>query len=110
MFTLWVYFQLYTEQPSAPTVTEPVVKQTRISFAWKVSTTCFESVIFETHITWSDVSGEGQTINVSGNSYVITGLTPGVTYNITLVAVGDGVRSDSVSFYVRTSSGKQCNN
>ena len=50
-------------------------------------------------------------MNVSGNSYNITDLTPGVSYNITLVAIGNGVRSDSISISTITlASGKhvQC--
>ena len=58
---------------------------------------CFESVDFTVNILWSCASGQGQVMNVSGNSYDITSLTPGVSYHITLVAVGDGVRSDNIS-------------
>ena len=58
---------------------------------------CFESVDFKVSIFWRSTSGNGQVMNVSGSSYDITGLTPGVSYDITLVAIGDGVRSDSIS-------------
>ena len=58
---------------------------------------CFESMDFTVNILWSCASGQGQVTNVSGCSYDITGLTPGVSYHITLVTVGDGVRSDSIS-------------
>ena len=58
---------------------------------------CFESVDFTVNIFWRSTSGQGQVTNVSGSSYDITGLTPGVSYNITLIAIGDGVRSDNVS-------------
>ena len=43
-----------------------------------------------------------QATNVSGSSYDITGLTPGVGYHITLGAIGDGIRSDSIFFSVTT--------
>ena len=36
-------------------------------------------------------------MNVSESSYAITSLTPGVSYHITLVAIGNGVRSDPIS-------------
>ena len=58
---------------------------------------CFESVDFTVNIFWSSASGNGQVMNVSGSSYDITGLTPGVSYHITLVAIGGGVRSDNIS-------------
>ena len=58
---------------------------------------CFESMDFTVNILWSSASDQGQVTNVSGSSYDITGLTPGVSYDITLVAVGDGVRSDNIS-------------
>ena len=58
---------------------------------------CFESVDFTVNIFWSSASGNGQVMNVSGSSYDITGLTPGVSYDITLVATGNGVRSDNRS-------------
>ena len=58
---------------------------------------CFESVNFTVNISWSSVSGQGQATNVSGSSYDITGLTPGVSYHITLVAIGDGIQSDPIS-------------
>ena len=58
---------------------------------------CFESVNFKVNIFWRSTSGNGQVTNVSGSSYDITGLTPGVSYNITLVAIGNGVRSDNIS-------------
>ena len=64
---------------------------------WEVSNACFESLNFTVDISWRSAHVEGQAVNVSGNSYDITGLTPGVTYNITLVATGGGKRSDSVS-------------
>ena len=52
-------------------------------------------------------SGEGQATNVSGSSYTITDLIPDVIYNITLVAIGNGVRSDSISISAATlASGK----
>ena len=63
---------------------------------------CFESVDFTVNILWNSVSDEGQIMNVSGSSYDITGLTPGVSYDITLVAIGDGVRSDSISISATT--------
>ena len=58
---------------------------------------CFESMDFTVNILWSSASGIGQATNVSGSSYDITGLTPGVSYDITLVAIGNGVRSDTIS-------------
>ena len=62
---------------------------------------------FTFDISWMPASGKGQATNVSGNSYNITDLTPGVSYTITLVAIGDGVRSDSISISATTlSSGK----
>ena len=73
-------------------------------FSWEVSQTCFESVDFTVNILWSSASGQGQAMNVSGSSYDITGLTPGVGYHITLVTIGDGVRNDSISFSVTTLS------
>ena len=63
---------------------------------------CFESVDFTVNILWSSASDEGQIMNVSGSSYDITSLTPGVSYDITLVAIGDGVRSDSISISATT--------
>ena len=80
------------------------MEQTRISLSWEVSKTCFESVDFIVTISWSSSSGEGQATNVSGSSYDITGLTPHVRYNITLVAIGNGIRSDSISISARTQS------
>ena len=65
---------------------------------------CFESVDFTVNILWSSASGQGQATNVSGSSYDITGLTPGVSYQITLVAIGDGVRSDNISISATTLS------
>ena len=70
------------------------MEQTSISLSWEVSKICFESVDFTVAISWSSSSDEGQATNVSGSSYDITGLTPGVKYDIMLVAIGDGVRSD----------------
>ena len=58
---------------------------------------CFESANFKVNISWKSASGKGQATNVSGSSYDITGLTPSVSYHITLVAIDDGVRSDSIS-------------
>ena len=95
----------YTEQPKAPVVTRTTEEQTSISLSWEVSKTCFESVDFKVNISWSSASDEGQATNVSGNSYDITGLTPGVSYHITLVAIGDGVRSDNISISRTTLSG-----
>ena len=57
---------------------------------------------FAVNILWSSASGQGQATNVSGSSYGITSLTPGVSYNITLVAIGDGVRSGSISISATT--------
>ena len=65
---------------------------------------CFESVDFTVNILWSSASGQGQATNVSGSSYDITGLTPGVSYHITLVAIGDGVSSDPISISATTLS------
>ena len=65
---------------------------------------CFESVDFTVNIFWRSTSGNGQVTNVSRSSYDITGLTPGVTYDITLVAIGDGVRSDNISISATTLS------
>ena len=78
------------------------MEQTSISLSWEVSQTCFESVDFTVTISWSSSNGKGQVTNVSGSSYDITGLTPGVRYNITLVAIGNGVRSDSISISATT--------
>lgn len=64
---------------------------------------------FTVDIFWRSVSGEGEAVNVPGNSYTITGLTPGTTYIITLVAVADGVRSDPISISLTTSRGKYNN-
>ena len=101
------FFTDGTEQPKAPTVTVSTVEQTSISLSWEVSKTCFESVDFTLDISWRPTSGEGQAMNVSGNSYNITDLTPGVSYNITLVAIGNGVRSDCISISTITlASGK----
>ena len=98
---------LCTEQPKAPTVTIIRVEQTSISLSWEVSKTCFESLNFTITISWMPASGEGQAMNVSGSSYNITALTPGVSYNITLVAIGNGVRSDCISISATTlSNGK----
>ena len=106
-YSLHLYLSNCTEQPRAPTVTVSKVEQTSISLSWEVSKTCFESVNFKITISWMPASGKGQAMNVSGNSYNITGLTPGVRYNITLVAIGNGVRSDSISISAVTlSSGK----
>ena len=80
------------------------VEQTRISLSWEVSQTCFESVDFTVNISWNPCSGEEQVTNVSGSSYDITGLTPGVRYNITLVAIVNGIRSDSISISATTLS------
>ena len=63
---------------------------------------CFESVDFTVNILWSSTSDEGQATNVSGSSYDITGLTPGVSYHITLVAIGDDIQSDPISIYATT--------
>ena len=63
---------------------------------------CFESVNFTVNILWSSASGQGQATNVSRCSYDITDLTPGVSYHITLVAISDGVRSDSISISATT--------
>ena len=41
-------------------------------------------------------------LQLSGSSYDITDLTPGVSYHITLVTIGDGVRSDSISISATT--------
>ena len=116
-FTIIVNFSLITEQPEAPTVrtvrTEqpkaPVVtrtteEQTSISLLWEVSKTCFDSVDFTVNISWRCTSGNGQVTNVSGSSYDITGLTPDVSYHITLVAIGNGVRSDNISISATTLS------
>ena len=83
------------------------VEQTRISLSWEVSTTCFESVDFTVTISWNPCSGEEQVTNVSGSSYDITGLTPGVRYDITLVANGDGVRSGAISISTTTLSSSE---
>ena len=91
-----------TEQPEAPTVRTVRTEQTSISLSWEVSKTCFESVDFKVNISWKSASGQGQTTNVSGNSYAITSLTPGVSYHIALVAIGDGVRSDPISISATT--------
>ena len=93
-----------TEQPEAPTVRTVRTEQTSISLSWEVSKTCFESVDFKVSISWRSASGNGQATNVSGSSYDITGLTPGVSYHITLVAIGDGVRSDNISISATTLS------
>ena len=45
-----------------------------------------------------------QVTNVLGSSYDITGLTPRVRYNITSVAIGNGIRSDSISISATTLS------
>ena len=63
---------------------------------------CFESVDFTVNILWSSASSQGQATNVSGCSYDITSLTPGVSYHITLVAIGDGVRSNPISISCST--------
>ena len=63
---------------------------------------CFESVDFTVNILWSSASDEGQATNVSGSSYDITSLTSGVSYHITLVAIGDEVRSDPISISATT--------
>ena len=73
---------------------------TSIVLTWGFSLTCTVSTI---NIFWQSNRGGGQAMNVSGNSLTITGLTPGVTYNITLVMVGDGI-CDSVSISVETAS------
>ncbi len=93
-----------TEQPEAPTVRAVRTEQTSISLLWEVSKTCFDLVDFKVSISWRSASDEGQATNVSGSSYDIPGLTPGVSYNITLVATGDGVRSDSISISATTLS------
>ena len=93
-----------TEQPEAPTVRTVRTEQTSISLLWEVSETCFESVDFTVNISWSSASDEGLATNVSGSSYDITGLTPGVSYDITLVAIGDGARSDPISISATTLS------
>ena len=59
---------------------------------------------FTTEITWKN--GKIHTINVSGNSYDITGLDPGVSYTITLVAIGDGMARYSVPITVTTNNSK----
>ena len=93
-----------TEQPEAPTVRTVRTEQTSISLSWEVSKTCSESVDFTVNILWSSASGKGQATNVSGCSYDISGLTPGVSYDITLAAIGDGVRSDPISISATTLS------
>ena len=93
-----------TEQPEAPTVRTVRTEQTSISLSWEVFKTCFESVDFTVNILWSSASGKGQATNVSGCSYDISGLTPGVSYDITLAAIGDGVRSDPISISATTLS------
>ena len=105
-FILFVHFLsiAVTEQPGAPTVRTVRTEQTSISLSWKVSKTCFESVDFTVNISWRSASGKGQATNVSGSSYDITSLTPGVSYDITLVAIGDGVRSDPISISATTLS------
>ena len=103
LFNKFLSFDV-TEQPEAPTVRTARTEQTSISLSWEVSKTCFESVDFKVNISWRSASDEGQATNVSGNSYDIIGLTPGVSYHITLVAIGDGVRSDPVSIYATTLS------
>ena len=90
-------FSLITEQPEAPTVRTVRTEQTSISLSWEVSKTCFELGDFTVIISWRSTHGNGQVINVSGSSYDITNLTPGVSYHITLVAISDGVRSDPIS-------------
>ena len=94
---LFVNFSLITEQPEAPTVRTVRTEQTSISLSWEVCKTCFELGEFTVNIFWRSASGNGQVMNVSESSYDITGLTPGVRYHITLVAIGDGVRSDPIS-------------
>ena len=80
------------------------MEQTRISLSWEVSKTCFESVDFTITISWNPCCGEEQVTNVSGSNYDLTGLTPGVRYGITLVAIGDGIKSDTVSICTTTLS------
>ena len=93
-----------TEQPKAPTVRTVRAEQTSISLSWEVSKICFESVDFKVSISWRSSSDDGQATNVSGSSFDITSLTPGVSYHITLVATGDGVRSHSIYIYATTLS------
>ena len=47
---------------------------------------------------------------MSGSSYDITGVTSGVKYDITMVAIGDGVRSDSISISITTLPSSEHNN
>ena len=99
---IFVNFSLITEQPEAPTVRTVRTEQTSISLSWEVCKTCFESVDFTVNISWRSASGNGEVRNVSGNSYDITGLTPNVSYDITLVAIGDGIQSDPISISCST--------
>ena len=64
---------------------------------------------FTITISWNPCCGEGQVTNVSGSSYDITGLNPGVRYGITLVAIGDGIKSDTVSICTTTLSSGEHN-
>lgn len=95
---------IYTEHPKAPAVTISNVGPNSISLSWEVMVTCFESVNFSMSISWRSVSVEKQATTVSGNSYDISSLIPGVTYNFTLVAIGDGVSSASASISSTTQS------
>ena len=78
------------------------VEQTSISLSWEVSKACFESVDFTITISWNPCTGEEQVTNVSGSSYDVTGLSPGVRYGITFVSIGNDIRSDTISICITT--------
>lgn len=59
---------------------------------------------FTIAVFWRSVGDAGEAVNVQGNTYVITGLTPGISYNITLVTFRDGARTDSISISITTLS------
>ena len=87
------------EQPDPPSVT--LVSMTTIVLTWNISKSCSGSKV---NIFWQSNRGGGQAMNVSGNRFTITGLTSGVTYNITLVIIGDGIQNDSISITATTRS------
>ena len=110
LFLLLSCIHMHAEHPRRPVFAMPIVTDTSIALSWTFASTCFELVNFTFEVFWTTVSDGGQAhaMNVSGNSYNIIDLASGVTFNITLVAFGDGIRSDSRSISVTTaSSGKR---
>lgn len=64
---------------------------------------CYETTDFVFEISWMAIGGEWRKANVSQNSYNIAGLSPNTEYVVTVVAMGDRVRSEARVTDVKTS-------